>query len=93
MHFNTPPPAAPGEDRNTAAKRLPLWRATPLLQWSTVLHVFCAVLTALNPAIWPWTLGAVIVNHLLILATVVLWPHSRLLGPNMTRKIGSGLAK
>jgi len=62
-----------------------MWRSTPVLLLSTGLHVFCAVLTALNPAIWQWTLGAVIVNHLLILATVVMWPGSRLLGPNMIR--------
>src|SRR5450756_2669651 len=87
MHSNTPTPAALGEDPETAAKhiQLPLWRATPLLLLSTGLHVFCAVLTVLNPVIWQWTLGAVIVNHLLILATVVMWPDSHLLGPNMTR--------
>lgn len=86
MHSNTPPPAASGEGPQTAAKhiQLPLWCATPALLFSTGLHVFCAVLTVLNPAIWQWTLGTVMVNHLLILATVVMWPHSRLLGPNMT---------
>ena len=87
MHSNTPSPVAPSESRQTTAKhiQLPLWRATPALQLSTGLHVFCAMLTALNPAIWQWTLGAVIVNHLLILATVVMCPRSRLLGPNMMR--------
>lgn len=87
MHPDTPPPVTLGEGHQTTAKhiQLPLWRATPALQLSTWLHVFCAALTALNPAIWQWTLGAVIVNHLLILATVVMWPRSRLLGPNMTR--------
>lgn len=87
MHSNTPPPAAPGDGHQTTAKhiQLPMWRSTPVLLLSTGLHVFCAVLTALNPAIWQWTLGAVIVNHLLILATVVMWPGSRLLGPNMIR--------
>jgi peptidoglycan-N-acetylglucosamine deacetylase len=87
MHSNTPLPAAPGEDTETSAKhvQLPLWRATPLLLLSTGLHVFCAVLTVLYPAIWQWTLGAVIANHLLILATVVMCHGSRLLGPNMIR--------
>lgn len=87
MHPDTPPPVTLGEGHQTTAKhiQLSLWRATPALQLSSGLHVFCAVLTALNPAIWQWTLGAVIVNHLLILATVVMWPRSRLLGPNMTR--------
>lgn len=87
MHSNTPPTAAPDKGGPTTTKhiRLPLWRATPALQLSTGLHAFCVVLTALNPAFWQWTLGAVIMNHLLILATVVMWPHSRLLGPNMIR--------
>ena len=65
--------------------QLSLWRGTPILLFSTGLHLFCAVLTLLNPALWEWTLGAVIANHLLIFATVVLWPGSRLLGPNMRR--------
>ncbi|MFI4941245.1 MAG: polysaccharide deacetylase family protein [Burkholderiales bacterium] len=87
MHSNTPPPVAPGEGSQTAAKhfRLPLWLATPALQLSAGLHFICAVLTALDPAIWKWTLGAIIANHVLILATVVMWPRSRLLGPNMIR--------
>lgn len=87
MHSNTPPTTAPGKGCPTTAKhiRLSLWRATPALQLSAGLHVFCAMLTALNPAIWPWTLGAVIANHLLILVAVVMLPRSRLLGPNMTR--------
>lgn len=62
----------------------PLWRATPALQLSTGLHVFCIVATALNPAIWQWTLGAFILNHA-ILTTGAMRPRSRLLGSNMTR--------
>lgn len=85
MHPNSPPDA-PGEDTQVEAKHIQsLWRATPILLYSTGLHVFCAVLTVLNPAFWPWTLGAVLINHLLIFATVVMWPSSRLLGPNMIR--------
>lgn len=87
MHIHTPPPATPDTKIKPAAKKmqLSLWRGTPILLFSTGLHLFCAVLTILNPALWEWTLGAVIVNHLLIFATVVLWPGSRLLGPNMIR--------
>lgn len=62
----------------------PLWRATPALQLSAGLHVLCIALTVLDPAIWRWTLGAIIVNHL-ILTMGVMRPRSRLLGPNMTR--------
>lgn len=85
MHSNIPPPVTPGNQTTERQLRLPFWFATPVLQLSTGLHISCAVLTALNPVIWPWTLGAVAVNHLLILATVVMRPHSRLLGPNMMR--------
>ena len=87
MHIHTPPPATPDANVNPAAKKmqLPLWRGTPILLFSTGLHVFCAVVTILNPALWPWTLGAVLINHLLIFAMVVMWPGSRLLGPNMRR--------
>ena len=56
-----------------------------VLQLSTGLHVFCVVLTVLFPAIWQWTLGAIILNHFLILTIGALRPRGRLLGPNMTR--------
>ena len=87
MHIHTPPPATPDANGHPAAKKmqLSLWRGTPILLFSTGLHVFCAVVTILNPALWPWTLGAALVNHLLIFALVVMWPGSRLLGPNMRR--------
>jgi peptidoglycan/xylan/chitin deacetylase (PgdA/CDA1 family) len=87
MHSNTPPPITPGEGRSATAKQIqsPLWRATPALQLGTVLHVFCAVLTVLHPAIWQWTLGAILMSHLMVLVMVVMLPRSRLLGPNMMR--------
>ncbi len=86
MHINTPSPAELDTNIKPGAKKmqLSLWRGTPILLFSTGLHLFCAVLTILNTALWEWTLGAVLVNHILIFATVVLWPGSRLLGPNMT---------
>ncbi len=62
----------------------PLWRATTALRLTTLLHAGCAVLTVLHPAIWPWTLGAVAANHLL-LGVATMWPRSCLLGANMTR--------
>lgn len=92
MPSNTPPPIVPGpivsdKDRLTAEQPIQqaLWRATPVLKFSVGLHVFCAVLIILHPAIWQWTLGAIIMNHIMIFATVVIWPHSRLLGPSMMR--------
>lgn len=87
MHSNTPPPAEPGEGRQSTVKRiqLPLLHATPALQFSTLLLIVCAVLTAFDPSVWQWTLGAIIINQLLILAMVVMWPSNRLLGSNMIR--------
>ena len=34
--------------------------------------------------LWPWALGAVARNHV-VLAAAGLWPRSQLLGPNWTR--------
>lgn len=64
--------------------RLPLWRATTALRLTTLFNAGCAALTLLQLAIWPWTLSAVIANHL-ILGIATMLPRSRLLGPNMIR--------
>jgi peptidoglycan/xylan/chitin deacetylase (PgdA/CDA1 family) len=60
------------------------WRASPLLRASAVLHGCAALVTALRPHWWPWTLAAVIANHLQLTA-VGLWPRSHALGSNWTR--------
>jgi peptidoglycan/xylan/chitin deacetylase (PgdA/CDA1 family) len=38
----------------------------------------------MRPNLWPWALGAVVADHL-VLTAAGLWPRSRLLGPNWTR--------
>jgi len=48
------------------------------------VHVGAAAAVILRPRVWPWALGAVAVNHL-VLAAAGLWPRSQLLGPNWTR--------
>jgi peptidoglycan/xylan/chitin deacetylase (PgdA/CDA1 family) len=60
------------------------WSPTPLLKASAALHVGAAVLALARPTLWPWALGAVILNHVQLTATG-LWPRSTLLGPNLTR--------
>jgi peptidoglycan/xylan/chitin deacetylase (PgdA/CDA1 family) len=60
------------------------WSPPPLLKASAALHVGAAALALARPDLWPWALGAVVVNHIQLTATG-LWPRSTLLGPNWTR--------
>jgi len=60
------------------------WRAAPLLRASAALHCGALGLTALRPHLWPWTLGAVMANHLHLVAAG-LTPRSQVLGSNWTR--------
>jgi peptidoglycan/xylan/chitin deacetylase (PgdA/CDA1 family) len=86
MRSNHQSVVASSKNAQTGAKPIrPMWRATPILLFTTALHVFCALFTLLNPALWQWMLGAVLVNHLLVFVMVVMWPGSPLLGPNMSR--------
>lgn len=57
---------------------------SPLIRFSIALHLLALVLILVRPADWPWALGAVIADHLLI-ASLGLWPRSTWLGPNMNR--------
>jgi peptidoglycan/xylan/chitin deacetylase (PgdA/CDA1 family) len=60
------------------------WFTTPALKISAATHVGCAASILLAPALWKWSLGAILLNYLCLTAGV-MWPKSRLLGPNMTR--------
>lgn len=60
------------------------WRPTLLVRGSLALHGAAFVATLVRPSLWPWTLGSIIADHLL-LSTVGLCPRSSLLGPNWTR--------
>ncbi len=62
----------------------PCWHPTPLVRASIALHLLALVVVIATPGQWPWVLGAVAANHLLITA-VSLWPRSHWLGPNWTR--------
>jgi peptidoglycan-N-acetylglucosamine deacetylase len=48
------------------------------------LHVGALVVVLVRPSAWPWALGAVVADHLLLTAAG-LTPRSTLLGPNWTR--------
>jgi peptidoglycan/xylan/chitin deacetylase (PgdA/CDA1 family) len=68
------------------------WRPSLLLRASALLHGAALLLTVLRPHWWPWTLGAVIANHLQLTA-LGLWPRSSALGPNMTRLPAAAAAR
>ena len=59
------------------------WAGTPLLYGSAAAHLAAVAVTLARPRLWPWTLGAVVLDHLLITAAG-LWPRSDWLGPNWT---------
>jgi peptidoglycan/xylan/chitin deacetylase (PgdA/CDA1 family) len=63
-----------------------IWKA------SVALHVGAVAATAMNPHIWPWSLGAVAANHATI-TLAGLWPRSSLLGPNWTRLPAAAAAR
>jgi len=59
-------------------------KARTLLYGSVAVHLAAAAAIMVRPRLWPWTLGAVALDHLLI-AAAGLWPRSNWLGPNWTR--------
>lgn len=59
------------------------YRPTATIRASIALHVGAAAAVLVRPQSWPWALGAVIADHLL-LTGAGLWPRSSLLGPNWT---------
>jgi peptidoglycan/xylan/chitin deacetylase (PgdA/CDA1 family) len=67
--------------------KLRRWVPSPLLYASAALHVGASVATVMRPRLWPYTVGAVVCNHL-VLSAAGLLPRSHLLGPNLTRLPG-----
>jgi peptidoglycan/xylan/chitin deacetylase (PgdA/CDA1 family) len=67
------------------------WAPTPLVRLSIWLHAFAVLTLFACPEWWPWLLGALVGNHLLLGAFVV-WPRSRLIGANLVRLPRSGSA-
>jgi peptidoglycan/xylan/chitin deacetylase (PgdA/CDA1 family) len=59
------------------------YRPSATIRASLALHVGAAAAVLVRPQSWPWALGAVITDHLL-LTGAGLWPRSSLLGPNWT---------
>ena len=60
------------------------WRPSPLVYASLGLHAGALAAVLVRPPTWPWAVGAVLADHLLLTAAG-LTPRSALLGPNWTR--------
>jgi peptidoglycan/xylan/chitin deacetylase (PgdA/CDA1 family) len=66
------------------AQSVARWRPSPLLIASAAVHLGAAAALIARPRSWPWALGALLANHV-VLAAAGLWPRSQLLGANWTR--------
>ena len=62
----------------------PRWHTPALVKASIACHVGAGALAVAQPALWPWALGAVVLDHALITGTG-LWPRSTWLGANLLR--------
>jgi peptidoglycan/xylan/chitin deacetylase (PgdA/CDA1 family) len=60
------------------------WRPSLWLRASALLHGGAVAITVARPLWWPWTVGAVLANHLQLVAAG-LTPRSSSLGSNWTR--------
>ncbi len=60
------------------------WKPSPAIKLSFAVHGAAALGLLAAPAGWPWALGALGLNHLVLTAAGLL-PRSTLLGPNLTR--------
>ena len=68
------------------------WHVPLLVKTSVACHVGAAVAVAAQPALWPWALGTVALDHALIIATG-LWPRSTWLGSNWRRLPAASAAR
>ena len=65
------------------SRAAPARRLSPLIRGSLWLHGGTALALLVRPRLWPWGIGALIADHL-VLTAAGLWPRSTLLGPNWT---------
>jgi peptidoglycan/xylan/chitin deacetylase (PgdA/CDA1 family) len=68
------------------------WPWPPLLKASVGLHAAAVAASIAWPGIWPWAVGGVAINHL-VLTGAGLWPRSALLGPNVRRLDAASAAR
>jgi len=68
------------------------WRPRPLLAVSLLLHAAAVATLLIQPDTWPFAVGAVAGNHLL-LGVAGMLPRNSLLGPNWSRLPASAAAR
>jgi peptidoglycan/xylan/chitin deacetylase (PgdA/CDA1 family) len=60
------------------------WHPALAIRLSMLVHAVAVVVLVLQPSLWRWILGGLVVNHLLLIVAV-MWPRGRVLGPNLVR--------
>lgn len=68
------------------------WKPTLAIKATLAVHAAAAAGCALAPAIWPWAVGALVINHAII-TTAGLLPRTTLLGPNLNRLPDDAVAR
>jgi peptidoglycan-N-acetylglucosamine deacetylase len=68
------------------------WQSSLIINFSIVLHVVALLFFIAMPAIWPWLLAIIIINHTVITA-ISLWPRSQYLGTNWIQLPANSTAK
>lgn len=76
---------------NSAPQPWP-WRPAPAIGFSLLLHAAAVAVLVASPGYWPWLIGSLAANHLLLFAAV-LWPRGRILGPNLVRLPAAAAAR
>src|SRR5581483_9256852 len=80
----SPPPERLWQMWRVPAPEVLMAEPTVTIRTSWALHAAAAVGLVMRPNLWPWMLGTVVADHL-VLTAAGLWPRSSLLGPNWTR--------
>ena len=68
------------------------WKPPLAIKMTLATHAAAVVGCLVSPSLWPWALGALIVNHVII-TTAGLLPRTTLLGANLTRLPASAAAR
>ncbi|MCE9639784.1 MAG: polysaccharide deacetylase family protein [Betaproteobacteria bacterium] len=68
------------------------WRPAPVVRLSVWWHVAGLIALVALPSWWPWILGALAANHV-VLILAVMWPRGNWLGPNLVRLPAAAAAR